>query len=236
MEHDRLLLELADELDSAYNERAREIRKLEDYGLEQNDDELGVLRKALIVLLYAHFEGYCKFSLKCYVSYINRETPRLSEIKHGLLSACMEEAFKKLTNDQYKPVHMRRDGKEDKKLQTTGRRKEFLTNYDQTISGVARINEDICIDTESNLWAHILENLLFKLDLDYDIVDRHESEINRLLLLRNAYAHGDKRQLPSVADYKIYRESVFELMRHLREEITSSFDQKAYLREESACA
>jgi len=240
MSHDELLSALSDELDDAYSDRIEEIRKLENFASlrqtepEIDNDALGVFRKSLIMLLYAHFEGYCKFALQCYVIYINKKRIPVRKLKQGLIASCLEGAFVKLANSQYNPVNIANQLREDRVLQSLGRRREFLIEYDAiTPNAVVEINGDLCIDTESNLWSHTLKKLMFKLELEYNLVAEYQGDVNRLLNQRNAYAHGGRDRPPTENEYEEYKNTVFTLMRHLREEIQRSFAQRAYLQDPS---
>jgi len=235
MSHNDLLSALSDELDDAYAVKVEEIQKLENFASlhqsDRNTDEiaLGIFRKAQIMLLYAHFEGFCKFVLQCYVIYINKECVSIQDLKHGLLASCLEGAFNKLTDSQHKPVKIKAELKDDKVLQVLGRRREFLCAYNDTVKDIASINEDLCVDTESNLWAHTLKKLMYKLELTYDIVAEFQGDVNSLLHLRNAYAHGGRDKPPTEQEYTDYKKTVFMLMKRLRDEIQSSFSNRAYL-------
>jgi hypothetical protein len=52
------------------------------------------LRRALIVMLYAHLEGYAKFSLEQYAEVINRAGLTVREGRKQLAAACLAEKFK----------------------------------------------------------------------------------------------------------------------------------------------
>ena len=89
--------------------------------------------------------------------------------------------------------------------------------------------DDKTIDTESNLKSSVLKGLLFKLDLDYTIVDSFQSKINLLLGKRNGIAHGEITRGITKDDYKEYKQNVIELMGMLKATISNSFQNKEYL-------
>ena len=89
---------------------------------------------------------------------------------------------------------------------------------------------DDVVDTESNLKPHVLKSLLYKLSLNYTIVDSGQGTINKLIGLRNSIAHGDiVRDIPK-EEYLECKEAVFAVMSELKQEIITTYRDKGYLK------
>ena len=236
MTHDVLYNNLSIELEQEYSSRINEITKVDNF-IEYNrgtadEDVLGMIRKSLIMVLYSHFEGYCKQVLQYYIIYINKEKVLAADAKSGLIVANMYKEFRKLFDSNYKPVDFHSLLKEDGILQQYGRRREFIGHFDQVMKKEISIGEDF-VDTESNLKSHILKKLLFQLELDYSIVDTYQNDINKLVNIRNSFAHGNRITYPSEKEYTEYKQAVISFMENLKDEIEKAYFEKAYLKESS---
>lgn len=233
MTHDDLYDNLLTELEQEYTSRKNEISKMENFIQlhkdESNEETIGIMRKSLILVLYSHFEGYCKQVLQYYVLYVNKEHISACDAKAGLIAANMFKEFHRLFDSNHKPVTFNNLLKEDGILQQHGRRREFVGSFDEVMANKINISEEF-IDTESNLKSHVLKKLLYQLELDYTIVDNYQNEINKLVNIRNSYAHGDRITYPDEKEYNDYRLAVFELMEDVKNEVENAYYNKLYLK------
>ena len=71
---------------------------------------------------------------------------------------------------------------------------------------------------------------MFQLGLQYSVIDKYDSNMNKLLGIRNAIAHGDRLKIPSEKEVGDYTETPMELMRFLQGEIYSALTTRAYLK------
>jgi hypothetical protein len=58
--------------------------------------------------------------------------------------------------------------------------------------------------------------------LNYPVVEQHRGNIDMLLGVRNAIAHGDVLKVPTERDVQNYTSSAFEVMRFVQHEIYSA--------------
>ncbi len=226
---------LREELESEYTNRISELVDYENFLVTHSQDESfnENYRKMLVIMLYSYFEGFCKHTLLIYVDYLNRTNESVSRIKHGLAAVTIEKYFCNLSNSNYKPVDLGdRALKEDGVLQLYGRRKEFVSEYIDIITQTLNIPDSV-VDTESNLKSNVLKKLLFKLEIDFTIVDNFQTEINEVVNKRNALAHGDRIRGVTAIEYSKYREKVLNLMDLLKTTVYDNFSNKKYLKEQA---
>ena len=140
----------------------------------------------------------------------------------------MQSEFQRLFDTNYKPVNIRTLSN-DSAIQLHGRKRGFLTEYDESTGRIVYINEDL-INTEANLKPDVLRKILFQLELDCSIIDPYESDIHRLVNIRNSFAHGERGRYPSESEYFKYREAAFNTMRNIKNLIETAFSNQAYLR------
>lgn len=226
---------LLEELENEYTNRMNELVEYENFmAINSQDEEFNEnYRKMLIIMLYSYFEGFCKNALLFYTDYLNRTNVIVSEIKHGLAAATIERYFLNLANSNYKPVNLgERALKEDGILQLYGRRREFFSEYFDIVEKTLCIPDTI-VDTESNLKSCVLKKLLYKLEIDFTIVDEFQADINEVVNKRNAFAHGERVRGVTENEYLKYREKVTNLMNELKSTIYDSFYNKKFLKEDN---
>ena len=232
MTHIELCEQLSIELEQELLSRTEEILKIEnlfEISCRSDEDNIsGIARKALVLLLYAHFEGYCKQVFQHYILYINRMRIPLSELKLGLVAANLNTEFRKLFDTNHKPVDIK-SFSGDGALQQFGRKREFLIGYDTYVSRTADISEAF-INTEANLKPDVLRRILFQLELDCTAADIYLGVIHKLVNIRNSFAHGERIGYPSKMEYSEYRGAAFDTMKEIKLLVEAAFREQAFLK------
>lgn len=151
-----------------------------------------VLFRASWALLYAHYEGFCKFALTIYFNALESSGARCSEFNSKT------QAFA-LTNEL----------KEMRSLPPA----DFLSamrGFEDNI-----LNKPITfpeVDTESNLRPRTLIRLLENADLEIESLPAHNYALDTLVNRRNKISHGEKDIIPEFEYYIGYEEAVIEIM------------------------
>lgn len=231
MTYTEICTQLNDEIEYEYSTRIQDLQKFENC-IELSvvtDEEKDNTRKVLIVMAYAYFEGFCKHALLIYADYINRQSLTVKQVKPCLAASATKHDFDLLHNPEHKPTEIRGIKiAADARLYRLSRRTEFMEKY-QTIMNSTVVIDDKVVDTESNLKSEVLKSLLYKLDLDYTIVDNYQNTLNKVLGIRNAIAHGEIRRPIEKTKYEDYKNDIIALMDIVKETINSSFRDKTYL-------
>ncbi|MGW5876874.1 MAE_28990/MAE_18760 family HEPN-like nuclease [Nocardiopsis terrae] len=192
--------------------RMNEVRQLRN--LQRNTpgrDSSDPLRRALLVMLYAHFEGYSKFSLEQYVGVINRASLNVSEVKSEIGAACLVERFKRYRSSE----------PSDPTDPHSSRARQVIKDADFLDQMLRVQGKDVFLDSEqvtsaeSNLSPAILRRNLRLLALDESGVHKFTNALNGLLRLRNGIAHGERMNLPSDPSFLKVEERIFGLCDHL---------------------
>lgn len=216
------------EADQAWRED--EIRFLQNRlsGLESDLDKRR-FRRALILILYAHFEGFFRFALSHYIKAVNRAGLTCQEAQTALAAATLTEVFRELRNPTSKSRAFQRSLPDDAKLHRFARDKEFLDRLEDFMSRRLAIPDDV-IDTESNLKPHVIRKNLYHLGFSPDKFSAFEGQVNKLLNFRNRIAHGETRQGIDDEDYASLREAAQKMMNEMKREIMQSIESKDYIR------
>ena len=115
------------QLEQDHTWRQEEILKLqnraEEISLEGDQDQF---RRAIILLLYAHFEGFCKFGFEMYVNAINEEKIYCADAEFSIAAAALSDIFRDLRNPTRWSDFFGRAAVDDTKLQRFERDRQFM--------------------------------------------------------------------------------------------------------------
>lgn len=188
------LLSLRAEMEAEREWREAEMRLFRNQVASlENLEQQRVARKALVVMLYAHFEGLTKTLLTMYVNHINTLAMKVSEVSAAFGAAAIEDVFKALRDGTKKCPEFTRQLPDDTGLHRFAREREFVEVAQRIASRTVAVDPDNIVDTESNLKPVVLRKILFRLGLDPNLAEPWEATINQLLRRRNDIAHGSAR-------------------------------------------
>ena len=95
--------EIYQEIESDRTLRESEIRLIENIAARtENEAERDMLRRSLVLLTYAHLEGFCKFALTAYTSTINAMRLSCREAITALVAASLGRVFAALRDPNCK--------------------------------------------------------------------------------------------------------------------------------------
>lgn len=220
-----------EDLEGDHRSREGEVRLIERF-LQQSssEDEKSMLKRALILLIYAHLEGFCKFALLAYVAAVNSVGIQCAEASYPIAAASLSRVFAALRNPSSKHDAFRRSLPDDTQLHLAAREHEFVEEYEAIVQRRIGI-PDVLVDTKSNLSPAVLKKIMFQLGLEYPAIETHESNMNKLLGIRNAIAHGDRLKIPTDEQIEAYSNTAFVIMRYLQGEIFDALKNRHYLRQ-----
>lgn len=151
-----------------------------------------VLFRAAWALLYAHYEGFCKFSLSVFYDAV-KSTGKLNK---DLPASMKAFALAKNVNIL-------------KSLPTT----DFLEKFDLFESEcLMKAPEFPDVDTESNLWPSVLQKLLDCASVEVASLSQFNQTIKTLVSRRNKIAHGERDIIPEYSYYVTFENAVRHIM------------------------
>lgn len=225
------LSDLAAQLEAELLWRQDEVRFFQNRGATlPTEDEKDQYRRAVILVLYAHFEGFCKFGFELYRTTINGEQVSCAEATPAIAAAGWAQLFKELRDPTKKCPDFKNSLPDDGKLHRFARDREFMERTTEFWQLPVTIPDDF-VDTESNLKPVVLRKILYRLGLPHDQFDQHEGQISRLLNTRNKIAHGEDRAGVKETEYEELRKLVFQMMDAIKNKIIEYLRQKAFLKE-----
>jgi hypothetical protein len=224
------LPDLSAQLESELAWRQDEIRFFQNRGTTLLETaERDKYRRAVVLVLYAHFEGFCKFAFDLYRTTINGEQVACSDASPAIAAAGWARLFKELRDPATRCAEFKHALPDDSKLHRFARDREFMERSVEFNRLPITIPDDF-VDTESNLKPVVLRKILYRLGLPHDQFSQHERSIDRLLGIRNKISHGESRSGVSARDYEELRTIVFQIMEDVKRQIMESLGQGHYRR------
>lgn len=192
--------------------RIRELTILRGECISGAESKRSAIRRAVVPLAYAHWEGYVKKIGQAYLEYVASQRLPLRD-----LSICFQSLYFSLENST-----------DLRKL----KRHSLLPILSRLkMGGEDRVHlktKDV-ISTQGNLNSEALEDLCKNLGLNFEFFNDHLSFIDKVLLgRRNGIAHGEAYSL-SEEDLHEVVEKVVTCIDIFRNEIENSAINKAFL-------
>jgi len=180
-----------------------------DYSSEPENTPRGrAIRRAYLISLYAHYEGFCKFGWQVYIDHVRRDPCALQNLIVPLKVVFAEREVGRL----------KQSSSED-----------FLKSvplFDRYLCFSLPKNE-VEFET-SNLWAHVFADYNSRLGLPIDYIDENKVLLNSLVRRRNDIAHG-QNVVASDSTLKELEGAAKDSMYQLAEDVCTSLGRKAYL-------
>jgi hypothetical protein len=164
-----------------------------------------VLFRAAWSLLYAHYEGFCKFALSVYYDQVLVLGIKCGQLPDPLRNHALSKTVKLMRN---KPIVEAIDD---------------ILNFE-----VICLNSDPVfpeVDTESNLWPNVLEGLLEAAALNVDEIDENRYKLKTLVSRRNKIAHGERDIIIDFSYYEGYEIAFREVAYNLAIAIENKVDE-----------
>lgn len=209
--------------------REAEVRLIERYyNAAVSANERTMLARSLVLLTYAHVEGFTKFALQTYISVINGMKIPCYKATLPLAAATLSSVFAAL-RDVNARHSVFRDLPSDHDIHLQQRNVDFIEKYDTIMAQVVDI-PDSAIEAATNLNSRMLKRALFKMGLSLPELEPYHGTIDRLLGERNAIAHGDRIHVPKPEAIADYLHTTFKLMLLIQQEIYGALNDETYYR------
>jgi hypothetical protein len=170
------------------------------------------LLRALWALLYAHYEGFCKFAWDLYLDALEKTGLRRIDCKDAIVAYSLRSEFRQL-----------------KTTFSDAEIWEFCT-----VAFPSLLNEALKfgtrLDTESNLRPEVYRANCQKVMLPHLMADHHEAKLKALVGRRNEIAHGKRQVIQSLSEYQEYENAAFYVMCELGVAIVESLEGQLYRR------
>lgn len=194
------------------------------------DEEKNRYRKSMVLILYAHLEGFIKSALQNYAQYLTGLQKRREEFDFTLIATSMNAEFKAYDNKSSKsPLFNNKKVPADSDIHGLYRRINLLESSTNLLSQPLVI-EETAVDTESNLWYIVLQKNLYRLGLPTDMFQEHKGKIDGLVNRRNHIAHGSQHDGIEEKEYQKWEECIKDIMESIVRKIYFYANNEKYLK------
>lgn len=209
MNYNDILLEI--ELDQEW--RLLEFEKIQTICQKASEDEVKIILKSSIPLIYAHWEGFVVQSLRVLHRWLSSFGYSFEQFDINILTVSYEEHLKNL-------VHIEEYDRKKKHLEI------ILDKINQNVEFCPKI------DVKSNVNFKIIKNeICQKYNFEIDNFTCFQKDLDSFLNIRNKIAHGELMVgFDNYEDIQKYVVLLSDLMATLYAEIESFCVNKKYLR------
>lgn len=224
------------QLEYEFNWRQKELALLKNQLSNIPEADKKTYCKALIIMLYSHFEGFCRMAFLTYIKLINDEKITRSDAKEHIIASSLLDVFRDIENPD-KPDSKRcktfKISSDETKFQKFFLHIQFIREFEtilqQKIDISDKLSKDIA-DPESNLGPKVMQKILYRLGLPYDKFNEYTGVIQHLRLRRDDFAHGEPVEGIKEKDYRDLEEKVYIIISDLIMLLTNAAENKSYLR------
>ena len=209
--YNNFVKELEAERDWRIAEFGRVKRILQIIQKTENEKYVRTYLKMTIPMIYAHWEGYCVASFKLMAEYINKEEIDARMCTYNLITYANTVAYDKL-----------------KGKSSFEHRTEFSREFEKILDGKLKIPARI--DTKSNLNYKVLKEILDIFEININEFQKYESDLNTLVNIRNAIAHGENSIIPDIEKMEKSIKCITEMIDIFLVEQTEYIKNEDYLK------
>lgn len=199
-----------------------------DKDLKWREVELAILRKQLLqttvgstqertflrtnlAMIYAHYEGFCKFALSTYTDALAKLPLKRVDLKWAIAA----QSLGKLHNE----------------LRAIADPSEYFSKLFQELD--THLNSPATYEKPenvANLWPDLLMSWQKRLGLDSTVVQNEKTRLESLVNSRNQIAHGKNLTVASRSELDKHAEAATLAMHEVAIGITDALDKKLYAR------
>jgi hypothetical protein len=181
-------------------------------------DRQRALLRACSAMLYAHYEGFCKFCWTLLLDTIQAGAHIRRDLAEPIAKRAMAPVFKRLKGDT-----------SDSNLWRFG-----STEFENELRERARFPDEV--DTESNLWPGLAQKINEGVGLNCPLFGSHAAELSQLVGRRNKIAHGEKLEIADLKQFQKFEHAAWVVMHELAIAVVECLQNKTYLRATPAAA
>ncbi len=170
------------------------------------------LLRALWVMLYAHYEGYCKFVLQTYLdALMQRKLPRI-DYKDPIIAFSMQGKFRHLSDNLSNDNCVR-----------------FIQQFPVDLNNPVEFDEK-AFESHGNFIPDLLKRNCRSVGLSYNQVEANRLHLGNLVDRRNHIAHGKLLPIKNFQEYQDCENATFDVMLGLAVTVIEALEQEQYLK------
>ncbi|MER7919468.1 MULTISPECIES: MAE_28990/MAE_18760 family HEPN-like nuclease [unclassified Streptomyces] len=201
----------------------RHLRNLLLQGEEPDKASIYSLR-AILVMQYAHLEGFTRTALSLYVDAINSQGLPAKSLRPELLAAALSGEFDALRRG------MPSSGDDGKMTSRARHQVAFVQRLQELNEGPISIAAEVAVSMEMNLGSDVLKKCLVALGISVEKVKRDQyTAIDFVKNVRNDIAHGGRKEKIPGGLFSAHLKKCEEFMNELARVLTRALSEKWFL-------
>lgn len=181
--------------------------------------------RAILVMQYAHLEGFAQNAFSLYVRAINERQLPAKDLHPNLFACALTREFEAIRlgsgNDQ--------ESEDGRLLRRAKLQVSFVQKVRDLIEQVMLIDAESAVSLEMNFGSEVLRRTLFRLGIPDSAVKRsHYSSLEFVRVARNDIAHGSRKERIEAGLFEAHRRKCEEFMNDLSRLITRAVDEEWY--------
>lgn len=176
-----------------------------------NSAQEQTLLRANVAILYAHYEGFCKFCVGVYIDALKKRKLKRKDLKWKIAAHSMKKFFLELKRIEHQD--------------------EFFTEFMDGLNGILEETAEFDnIAETSNLWPDLLLSWLDRLDLKSENVEEQKRYLHELVDGRNKIAHGQRLTISTRAAFDTYYKAATLAMHEVALGVADALEKRSYQR------
>lgn len=205
--------ELRAQLEEDLAWRLDELRHLRNSllgGLEPASWPASALR-AILVMQYAHLEGFAHNAFRLYIDAVNSQQLRAHELRPHLFASALVSEF-----DALRQGGNEQESGEGRLMRRANSQFKFVEKLRLLSNAVVTVDADHAVSMEMNFGADVLRRTLFMLGIPETEVDNsYYSSLEFVRRARNDIAHGSRRERVEPGLFEAHRSKCERFMNEL---------------------
>jgi hypothetical protein len=186
--------------------------KLLAAGAESNSDRQRALLRASSAMLYAHYEGFCKFCWDLLLDTIEGAGCPRRDLVEPAAIVSLASVFKNFRGDT-----------SDEKIW------EFVTkDFTDCMNELAAFPRKL--ETKSNLWPNLARQNNSSVGLNCPLFVEKEAKLKQLVGYRNEIAHGKKLIIKDLTQFQEFEDAALLVMHDLALAVVACLSSRNYLK------
>ncbi|WP_257555372.1 MAE_28990/MAE_18760 family HEPN-like nuclease [Sphingobium sp. CFD-2] len=174
-----------------------------------SDHQKVVLLRVSWALLYAHYEGFSKAALTVFYDYAKAAVANCGLLPVRTRIFALGKKIKKLKGLSAEPLLLEMEN--------------FNTSFYTPAPDFPEV------DTKSNLWPNVLEDLLKDADIELISLEENRVKIKTLVQRRNNIAHGKRDIVTEISYYRGFENAVYDVMYEMALKIDERLNAAPYV-------
>lgn len=194
--------------------RVDELRHLRNelLGDIDRDQWPAVAMRSILVMQYAHLEGFAQNCFAMYVSIVNQQRLRAHEVNPHLFASALVNEFE--------TIRLGSGGDQESEGGRLLRRARSQVRF---VEKLRRLSDDIClidvdaaVSMEMNFGPDVLRRTLFRLGIpETELNQAYYDALEFVRRTRNDIAHGSRKERIAVAEFDAYQRKCEQFMGEL---------------------